>query len=328
MLVLIDGISHNTYQEVKIKMPTSLLTKYDQTDATDLAALRNLLDPECISLTPSIVRMWQNENDNSFYLYNDRFVLGKVFPPDEPSCWSLNSINQLDESDIEEAVRLVKDNDSSASEIRFIPTTALEKIQNNNLPYDITEEDTQYSDYIYNLQATHECSGGSYQDMRHNVRHFFSIYGEKTKIQTFEGWDALKDYKQQMYDLFEEWIHAQADGSLSFAHEKKAFDTLMNSDIENVFNDLLLVVLTYKQKVVAFSINEKVGDYSLLNHFYKANLNLSGISHYMFYACASLFAQRNFTKFNFQDDCGLEGLKAFKLKMRPESTTKLSALRF
>jgi hypothetical protein len=309
-------------------MHTSLLTKYESINASDLAALADILSPACISLIPSIVGLWQNEENKSFLTYNDKFALGKVYPPDEEPIWLLNTRKLLDEADLEEAVRIVRDNDHSATEIRFIPTDALAGIQKEYSPFHFTDEDSEYSDYIYNLESLRDCEGGKYEDIRREVRRFFTIYGEHAKIQVFEGWDAIRLFKDKAYDLFEDWTHLHTDGSLNYAHEKKAFERLFEDDLKNIFGELLLVALTYKEKVVAISINEKLDNNSALNHFFKANLNLSGISYYMFYSCAVLFTQKGLDTLNFQDDCGLEGLKAFKLKMRPESITKLSALRF
>ncbi len=309
-------------------MNTTVLSKISVNTLSNLTSVRGVLDPFCSFLHPSIVALWYNDKNQALYLPTDRYVLGKLFPIKEEPFWSLASKTPLGSPDLEEAIKTIQETDRSATSIEVIPKNSLANASGKLNSLEVQDVDEKFSDYIYDLKITTACLGGQYEDMRRHVRRFFNLYGKYTKLEIYEGWEYVRKYKKHAYHLFEDWTHYSTEGSRDYTQEEHAFDTFFQKDLKNIFGDIYIVILRYKNKVVAYSINEKIDNSTVMNHFHKANLNLSSISHYMFYSCSMLLAQKGFHYLNFQEDCGIVGLRAFKKKMRPATLTELLSVSF
>ena len=278
----------------------------------DLSHMRNLVDPLSSLHQPSIMYLWFNADNSSKVLLFDNFFLALLHPLGDEPFWTISgkNLNANDVYEINEACRI-----NSITKLSNVPQNMLESGLENMSLSQISESTSSFNDYIYDINEQSNCVGHKFVDMRYQVRHFFNIYGKETKIFTTSN---LKNIKRENIDhLFDNWLHFGTDGSANPEAERLAFDKLLELPVKNYFSELFITQVVYKNNLVGLSLNEINSDGNAINHFHKANLNLSGISYYLFYTIMNNLEKKHISYLNLQEDCGIEGLKLFKHKMRP-----------
>ena len=84
--------------------------------------------------------------------------------------------------------------------------------------------------------------------------------------------------------------------------------------------------MRYKDKIVGISINDIVDKNVAINLYFFCNLNMTGISHYLFYITNKHLYESGVSELNFQEDRGSIGLRRFKKLLRPFEINKMVSL--
>ena len=273
------------------------------------------IHPYSSFLLPSIIHLWYNKNNTAQIYSSDTYCLALLIPHESHPFWSLSTRTDITNDDLLQ-VKKIADAIYPVKEIRYTTITEKNSEEKNKL-IKLVPEDVSYYDYIYSMEELSNCVGNKYEDTRRHVRRFFDLYGKNMTTKTVSSWLELQEYKQQAYDLFDDWTHLATEGSKDYFEEERALHLFFNKDTSELFGDLVVILFFYHNKMVGYSINEIYDSKYALNHFHKSNLNLSSIGHYTFYSIAVVLRQHGVEFLNFQEDCGIGGLRAFKHKMRP-----------
>jgi len=266
-------------------------------------------------LLPSIIYLWFNYEDRASCYFDEDFVFGTLFPSVGENFACLSSKRELNDEQLLKAEKLIP------SEISKTIRHSTFNYENDYLSQDgvlkIEKDDPSLYDFIYDVNELSTCEGKKYEDTRRHVRRFFDLYQTGLKIHTIEGWEAIASYKLEILNLFDDWTNYSTEGSSSYQEELVALELFLAVNPSPLFGNIVGILFLYNDRLIGFSINEILSNHFVINHFQKANLNLSSIGHYMFYSVAKILSDREIKYLNFQDDHGIIGLRAFKHKMRP-----------
>lgn len=75
--------------------------------------------------------------------------------------------------------------------------------------------------------------------------------------------------------------------------------------------------ITIDQQLRAYAIAETLDDSWGITHFWKADIRYSGIYAYLLHRMACKLSEQGVERLNFEQDLGLEGLRAFKRSLSP-----------
>jgi hypothetical protein len=182
----------------------------------------------------------------------------------------------------------------------------------------VRSDDRDYGEYIYDCFDQAACAGGRFEGMRRQVRSFFKQYGGALTVKVDSSPTADTLTHQSVMHLFDDWLHFGTDGSLDAHDEAEALKAFFDPRNHMFFNEMVIIRLLYNDRLVGFSVSEILNDNYATNIFHKTNLNMSGISYYMFYTMMEILQQKDIQYLNFQEDVGIPGLRAFKEKMKPD----------
>lgn len=293
-------------------MKTLQTKKLAELSNDQVSDFHTLIHPFNSFLLPSIMYLWYNQKDGSRSFAADTYGLALLHPYSEKPFWTLSSRTEINQEHLLEAKYIIN---------AVHPTNELRFSTVNDVADSWTiatyKDNIDHFDYIYNVDDLANCLGKKYEDTRRHVRRFFDLYGKDLKIQTCRSWGELQPYKKAAYELFDDWTNLATEGSKDYRDEERAFHLFFNADSTHLFGDIVAILFFYQDKLIGYSINEIYDKQYALNHFHKSNLNLSSIGHYTFYSVAQILRQNGVDFLNFQEDCGIGGLRAFKHKMRP-----------
>jgi hypothetical protein len=296
-------------------MKTAQTTRYSLLTKHEVTKLHKVVHPFHSFLLPSIVHLWYNSKDLSEITYGHDFALGALHPHTGGSFWCMSTQDHLSSTKLTNILAHVP----TGKRLQHIEHSGFSMDMQENYPNSIliNSDAPDFYDYIYNVRELADCLGKKYEDTRRHIRRFFDLYGPDMQIKILTGWEDIRRYRHEMLELFDDWTHFSTEGSKSYQDEQRAFGLFLDHDASTLFGSIITVLFFNKDRLVGYSINEIFNDRYAINHFHKANLNLSSISHYMFYSVAEVLTQMNIDFLNFQEDCGIAGLRAFKHKMRP-----------
>jgi len=296
-------------------MNSTHVKKLSDISNDNVLSIHKIIHPFSSFLFPSIMHLWYNKNNNSISYTTNTYNLALLYPTNDRPFWSLSTRAELNKSDLIEIKHIV-DSVHPASELRFSTISEVADIEDSSL-FAIEPDDLSYYDYIYDVSDLEKCIGKKYEDTRRHIRKFYDVYGHAITTKTITNWEDLQSYKQQAYELFDDWTHSATEGSKDYQDEERAFKLFLDADKSELFGEIIVILFFYHDKLIGYSINEIYDKKYALNHFHKSNLNLSSIGHYTFYAVAVELGRNGVSFLNFQEDCGIGGLRMFKHKMRP-----------
>lgn len=303
-----------------IKTKTNLMPLAEATYA-HIALLRKHSYPLNTNALPSIIRLWEDESRSSLFHIGDKFSLIRFRGHGTEYQWIVSGNELLSKQDWQEIKTIASDYTQGHS-------VTVSLISDNILSPEIkathrlTEMDEDFYDYIYDCREQATCAGGKFEDMRRQTRLYFKNYGQHTKINVDNAISKSIITKESVMHLFDDWLGFGTDGSEDPQEEERAINAFFDKNNRKFFGELVVIRIYYKNKLVAFSVSEVIDDDHAINHFQKANLNLSGISYYTFYSMMEVLNQKGIKYLNFQEDVGIPGLRSFKQKMRPTLVDK------
>ena len=128
--------------------------------------------------------------------------------------------------------------------------------------------------------------------------------------------------KGQILDLFSDWVDDKG-GDIStdyYQREYLALSRFLNAS-ESI--DFLIVAIYFGEKLIAVSISESVKEIYQVGHFQKSlSLTYKGLGAFLEHEEVAVLAQNGIKYFNWEQDMGIEGLRAYKLSYQPERFLK------
>lgn len=286
-----------------------------------------LLDPINDNLYPSIVKDYFNDGNRARFFVSNNYVLGELHRFGEQPFWTLSSNKTLGIAHIEEAEKIVRNVDPSFSDIRMLSRNNIEDLKETG-QWEASPEPSRYYPYIYDVQATKEMQGRKYASLRRQVNKFNRLYSDQARVVSYTAASDLIPILPQIEALFSDWLLFGNHTAEEIEGESLGFGSFLSLHFNKTFRKPLVIAIFYGPKLVGISVNDLVSPLSAINIYQFSNLNLEGISYYMFHLTAELLHQRGITTLNFQEDCGNKGLAEFKQRLSPILVPELYKLRF
>ena len=168
------------------------------------------------------------------------------------------------------------------------------------------EEDRDNFDYLYESEKLIKLSGKKLHGKKNHYNSFVKNYDYEVK--DIEDAEVIKD----VIIAAEKWYEANNDDYMLKCELQGIKDILKNMKIINTKG----IAVYVDDKIVAFSLGEKLNDDLAVIHIEKADVNYSGV--YSFINKA--FVDRNFNDvkiINREQDLGIAGLRKSKLSYHP-----------
>lgn len=177
----------------------------------------------------------------------------------------------------------------------------------------VLEEDRDNAEYLYSQEDLANLSGNKFHKKKNHVNRYTKLYGIDYRAFCCEHIDdEIKKDIEALQDVWCEWHSCQSDESLYAEYEgiRKVINNF------SLFPDLVGGCLYSEEKLVAFSLGEKLDDTTFVVHFEKAHPEYKGASQ----AINKYFAQTaadGYSLVNREQDLGSEGLRKAKLTYKP-----------
>lgn len=163
-------------------------------------------------------------------------------------------------------------------------------------------------EYIYNISDLAELKGKKYHGKRNHISRFNKLYNWKYE-------PICNENKFSCLDFSEEWFMSNTDKQ-DINSLKEYF--AIKKAIENYEPlDLIGGLIKVNDKIVAFTIGEKINDTTLLIHFEKAFSEFEG-SYSVINNEFCKHQVNNFKLINREEDMGIPGLRKSKLSYKPK----------
>lgn len=178
----------------------------------------------------------------------------------------------------------------------------------------IVTEDQENNDYIFSTEAISEYQGNQYKKKRQLANRFFNAHPHVLAIEELAT-DETAHVK--LFELLRSWrdLKIAEEKDLDLLNEQTAIiRALKAADNEH---KLLLSTLRLDERIIAFSIDEILPDGYAISHFLKTNHVYTGVTEYFNQKLAKLLLSKGVTRWNWEQDLGLESLRNAKLGYRP-----------
>ena len=167
--------------------------------------------------------------------------------------------------------------------------------------------DRDWSDYLYDAQDLVTYKGRRFNGQRNHLNKFKSLYPHyKFEEITTKNTDKIREF------LAEYTKNNPKEDATAKAEIGMIYELLDNYELYALFGAFISV----DEKVVAFSVGEKVGD-TLFTHIEKANISYNGVYQAMVNDFAKRFVSEEINFINREEDVGDEGLRRSKLSYHP-----------
>jgi hypothetical protein len=158
---------------------------------------------------------------------------------------------------------------------------------------------------------------------RRYVRKFKSLYENDMTLKVYTD-DSDNEFNDEILNLYRDWLEFGDLKELDLEEETLSFMNYLNLRGTNAYRKPYKLVVRYKGNIVGISINDIVSKNCAINFYMFSNLNLTGISHFIFHETNRLLLELGVTELNFQEDLGEKGLRQFKKRLRPISIYEMA----
>src|SRR3990167_8187722 len=195
-------------------------------------------------------------------------------------------------------------------ELKLVPDIVIEHIKNKQ-KFKITEDRDQF-DYIYKLEDHVTLPGKLHKSKRSHISRFIKANGHKVAINKVDFSRSID--KKNIEYLFDEWAKHKDKHDDDVAMERQAILRLLKYARHLPLIGLIVYV---DSKPEGFSITEKVhGNYAMY-HFHKTLLGHRYIDTYFTNETSKILLELGCKYINWEQDLGLEGLRASKTNYLP-----------
>jgi hypothetical protein len=177
-------------------------------------------------------------------------------------------------------------------------------------------EDPDNCDYILSVNDLATFRGNKFYDKRNLVNRFIKQNPNHTIQHLALG---QPEMQQHIIDLFHVWAERKPTDENSPAHALQAIQRLL--DAVDRF-DVVGIGVFVDDKLGALSIQEIVDEQYAVVHFEYGDIAYSGITSVIRQASAKYLADKGCLLINFEQDCGIPGLRKAKALWRPTSYLK------
>lgn len=283
-----------------------------------------LLSPYNCNLYPSVIKDNYNYQNKARIFIKNGLVVGNLFFNNGEAIWTFSSHKPVDKKLITDITKDVKRIDTGFKEFSVV--------SRNILPPSISEDFYVINDshneheYVYKTMDTSLMKSKSYATPRRYVKKFAKLYGDNLEVAHYKD-DSDSKINDELVELYESWLEHAKLSKKDLINETEAFNRYRHERFPQTYDKVLKLVYRYKGKVVGFTVNDIVSEKSAINLYFFGNLNLTGISHYMFNTTNAELLRNGISELNFQEDRGSEGLRNFKKILRPAFVNELVTLR-
>lgn len=177
------------------------------------------------------------------------------------------------------------------------------------------------ADYVYDTSKIALMQGSEYSDHRHKINKFMRSYSnaEFSVSTTLESENTIREINH-LYELWRDFTgrNPKSDARVEQEALQRYLKIHQLTGANAIAKNSRYYYLRVNGQLVGFSIVEIIHDTYAIGHFLKINLNISGISEYFIKNIATDLRQIGILKINTEEDLGIEGLRSFKQRLRPE----------
>nr|WP_246577838.1 phosphatidylglycerol lysyltransferase domain-containing protein [Clostridium psychrophilum] len=252
--------------------------------------------------------IWREACDVCFTIYKDALIIKKK--DFEGRYYFMQPLGYSSENlkEIIDTLMVYKTENEMEYLFKDLEEEFMEEIRNiyDDIKDICIEEDRDNFDYLYEAEKLIKLSGKKLHGKKNHYNSFVKNYDYEVK--DIEDAEVIKD----VIVAAEKWYEANNDDYMLKCELQGIKDILNNMKIINTKG----VAVYVDDKIVAFSLGEKLNDDLAVIHIEKADVNYSGV--YSFINKA--FVDRNFNDvkiINREQDLGIAGLRKSKLSYHP-----------
>lgn len=204
-----------------------------------------------------------------------------------------------------------------SKEKKILPSLDLvgeESVRNLDTNKFLVELSEANTDYIFNVSKLAYLEGKKFKSKRNLSRNFLNNNREVT-------FNCIP-FKEQhcaeiLFQLIKNWENNKIREGKSYTliQEEMSIRRLFAATVSN--NNLLLSTVSIDGVIVGFSIDEILLKGYAISHFIKADICYKGVYEFLNERIAEALQQYNVLYWNWEQDLGVESLKANKLSYRP-----------
>ncbi len=209
-------------------------------------------------------------------------------------------------------LNILSDAERYKKKVKFITLTEeyAEFLKNEFPDRFIIKEDRDLAEYVYSTEQMSAFSGSKLQERRREVRHFWSIYGDRASVKRITPSDL-----DEIWDFEKNWVIINAS-----SHDREAIEreSRMISRQISLFDELQLsgVVVRIDGSVRGFGYGTKLSDEYYDAIAEKGDRSIPGM--YKILRMESVKQCAMECKYvNMEEDLGIEGLRAIKYIYNP-----------
>lgn len=176
-------------------------------------------------------------------------------------------------------------------------------------------ENRDGAEYIYSASGLANYSTPEYASKRRRRRKFINNYANRYEESVQDG--ILPLQWSQVESLYADWAAYGTEGSHDSEPEKLAIKRIMTGELKDCCENFINILIMVDKKIAGFLIFEVISKDYATAHFIKTNLNLVGVTEYIFSLMGSTLVSRGILFSNHQDDLGISGLRNSKLTYHP-----------
>ncbi len=253
---------------------------------------------------------WRDENAGNLFSFREDNLIIKTISNE---C-DLNAISILGNHVSNQLLDDLLQNEGH--EIKYVPEVVIENasIQQGNISI---EEDQNSFDYIYDLPKIKSLDGADLHNRRWEVHKFMRDYPE-AEYRELDLDD--KEVESELVRIFEAWInlkrstHSKQEDLCMYACEFDSFTKLYS--LRKMF-DLISIGVFHGNKMIGFSINERIKPDHAMSWFVKGSTEYRNIFSYLQYVTSVILVDKGILSLNNQMDFGIESLRSAKSSWKP-----------
>jgi|GEM_PF-2504383 len=198
----------------------------------------------------------------------------------------------------------------------LIPQIVKEKLMDDLILTDYRVEavkDRDSFDYVISPSKISQALGSEFSDFRYKIKRFEKEFGNNMNIRKLNT-NSDKDIVSCI-ELANKWASKDKDNPTAHKDEIDAYIRFLHA--AKRLDNLITVLFTYNDEVVAFAACELLDNTRAIGHFLKYDPAYQGIYYYVVNnICKQLYAL-GIKELNIEQDLGIPGLRQAKMYLRP-----------
>lgn len=199
--------------------------------------------------------------------------------------------------------------------MRLVPEISIHDLDLTNLQI---SPDFDNFDYVYLIEKMLKFNGNQYKSKRKALTHFTEAHPDHS----FEVLNlANESSREYVRTISESWrkLRGVSEDEESLLHEITAIENIfMLADVRELF----LGIVSINNKPVAYTIEEVVNKIFSIGHFWKIAIPVEGLYEFLAQQTAAYLDNKEVVYWNWEQDLGIETLRASKSSYRPSDFLK------